>query len=127
MAADPNFAATPGTEVAQVTAANTARDGTGTVVTVLTAPASGTMVLRVVVKATGTTTAGMIRLFLYNGTNTRLYDEIPVLAITPTATVETFQAEVEYEDCILPNGWELRATTHNAETFNVIAFAGDFT
>lgn len=127
MSTDANYAATPGTEFAQVSAANTNRDGTGTVVTILTAPAAGSKIERIVVKAVGTTTAGMVRFYVYDGTNTRMFDEVPVTAITPSATVETFQAEVEYDDLILPNAWQLRASTHNAEVFNVIAFTGDFT
>jgi ketol-acid reductoisomerase len=122
MATNPAFFVTPKNASAQVTAANTARDGTGTIVTVLTADATGTKVHEVVVEATGTTTAGIVRLFLNDGTNTRLFDEVLVTAITPSATVATFRTARTYDNLVLPNTWSLRASTHNAETFNVIAF-----
>jgi hypothetical protein len=51
-------------------------------VDVLTGVAAGTKVFEVRVQATVTTTAGMVRLYYYDGTNTRLFDEIPVSAIT---------------------------------------------
>jgi hypothetical protein len=129
MASTPAFAATPKAALAQVSAANTNRDGTGTIVTVLTAGANGTRIERVKVKAVGATTAGMIRLYLNDGTNTRLLEEALVAAVTPSGIVETFEAEFDFsrpdQMLVLPNGWTLRASTHVAETFNVIAIGAD--
>ena len=130
MAVDPAFASTPGAEVTAIPAtANTNRDGTGTVTTCLTAGSSGTRVERIKVKATGTTTAGMIRVFLHNGTIFALHDEYPVTAITPSATVETWEADVLYGDTdplTIPTGWTIRISTHNAEAFHASIIAGDF-
>ncbi len=110
-----------------ISAANTNRDGTGTVVTVVTGALKGTLIELVRVKATGTTTAGMVRLFIHDGTNFRLYAEISVTAITPSATIQTFEAEyVPTKPLILPSGYSLRATTHNAESFTVLATGGDY-
>jgi len=109
---------TPGHAV--IATANAARDGTGTMGTVVTSPSTGMIVEVVRGKATGTTTAGMIRLFLHDGTNARLYKEIPVSAIVPSGTVESFEFEfVPLGGLILPPGWSLRASTHNAEEFAV--------
>jgi hypothetical protein len=127
MSATANYASTPATAVAQVTAANTNRDGTGTIVTVLTAGASGTRVDDVVITATGTTTAGMVRLYVHDGTNARLLREVSVTAITPSGTVSAFTSSIFNLQLLLKTGWSLRASTHNAETFNIIvARAGDF-
>lgn len=130
MATSPQFASTPRTAVAQVTAANTGRDGTGTIVSVITGGTNGTRIDSVQIVAAGTTTAGMVRLYLHDGTNTRVIDEIPVTAITPSATVQTFLTTRQYsltQPVILPSSsWSLRASTHNAETFNVFAIGGDF-
>lgn len=127
MATTANYANTPRAAVAQVTAANTARDGTGTIVTVFTAGTSGSRVDDIVITATGNTTAGMIRLFLHDGTNARLWMEIPVSAVTVSATVAGWTTSLLNQALILPNGWSLRASTHNAETFNVfVDRAGDF-
>jgi len=129
MAATPNFSATAQCGIAVISTANTARDGSGTLGTVLTAGASGSRVERVTIRATGTTTAGMIRLFVHDGTNARLIDEVPVPAITPSGTVPAFQVDVTFGDnrpLLLPNLFSLRASTNNAETFHVVAFGGSF-
>jgi len=112
-----------------VSAANTNRDGTGTVVTVLTAGTDGTRIRRITIKATGTTTAGMVRLFIHDGTNFRLWKEVIVTAITPSAAIETFEEIIELfgEDALsLPTTYSLRASTHNAETFHVTAEGGNY-
>ncbi len=122
----PIFTATAQSAMAQISTANTNRDGTGTIGTVLTAGASGTRIFRIYIKATGTTTAGMVRLYIHDGANYRLWREYQVTAITPTASTKTWEAEEVFYDFSIPTGYSLRASTHNAETFNVFAMAGDF-
>jgi hypothetical protein len=132
MAQIPQYASTPKVGIGQISTANTNRDGTGTIGTVFTAGASGSRIDRAVVSATGTTTAGMVRLFLHDGTNARLYCEMAVTAITPSGTTKAFNDTFEAVTTpdlfplVLPNGWSLRASTHNAESFNVTAVGGDF-
>jgi hypothetical protein len=131
MGINANYASTPRAALGQVSTANTARDGTGTLATIftagITAGSSGSRIDDIKIQATGTTTAGAVRLFLHDGTNARLYDEILVPAITPSTTVEAFSAMLVNQAIVLPNGWSLRASTNNAETFNVIVSrAGDF-
>ena len=127
MSSSAQYAATPRTAVAQVSTANTARDGTGTLATVFTAGASGSRIDDIAIIATGTTTAGMVRLFLHDGTNARLWREVAVSAITPSATVSPFSSLLGSLALVLQTGWSLRASTHNAETFNVLVTrAGDF-
>lgn len=127
MSVQAQYAAMPKTAVAQVTTANTARDGTGTIATVFTAGASGSRIDDVTITAVATTTAGMVRLFLHDGTNARLLREVAVSAITPSGTVAAFTASLTNLALVLQSGWSLRASTHNAETFNVcVTRAGDF-
>lgn len=130
MATNPNFSATLRTTVSQVSTANTNRDGTGTIVTCFTAGTNGSRIESVEVQATGTTTAGMVRLFLNDGTNTRLLREVPIPAITPSGTVPAFQIPLvfgDYVPLLLPtSSWSLRAATNNAETFNITVYGGDF-
>lgn len=127
-----NYVVTPKNGFIQVTAANSNRDGTGTLATVYTAAASaaGSRIDRIVVHAVGTTTAGMVRLFLANSgaSAIRLIREIPVVAITPSATQPAFSVEIVFDNgLIMENAATLRASTHNAETFNIIPIvAGDF-
>lgn len=126
MASGPAFSATPRIGTAALSAANTNRDGTGTIVDVLTGVAAGTRIEEVLIEATATTTAGVIRLFLYNGTTSVLFDEILVSAATPSGTVAAFRASRQYANLVLPSAsWKLQAATNNAETFNVIAYGGD--
>lgn len=132
MAAFGNYAAAPKTGLVTISTANTARDGTGTIGTVLTAPASGSRIDGVDIQATGTTTAGMIRLFVHNGTTAFLLTEIPVVATTPSATIPAWSVQIGSQNnlnfpLILGSGFSLRASTNNAESFNVITTqAGDF-
>jgi len=121
----PIFALTPTLNLAQVTTANPNRDGTGTIVDVVTGATEGTRVDKVYIRATGTTTTGMIRFFLYDGANTRLWKEVQVSAVTPSATVEAWNSSFA-TDLIVPTGNKLRASTEKSETFNIIAVGGSF-
>lgn len=125
MASNPQFTKTPLYAAALISAANTNRDGTGTVVSVLGPGANGGRIDRVVVKALGNTTAGMVRLFIHDGANTRPLTEIEVVAVTASASKAAFEAVVDL-DLVLPTGHTLRASTHNAENFMVSVFGGDF-
>jgi hypothetical protein len=127
MATAAQYAATVRTAQAQVSTANTNRNGTGTIVTVFTAGSSGSRIDDIYIVATGTTTAGVVRLFLNDGTNTYLWKEVLVPAITPSTTVSVFNAALLSQGLILANTWSLRASTNNAETFNIqVTRAGDF-
>ncbi len=132
MAATGNYAATPRCGIAQVSVANANRDGTGTLATVLTAGASGSRIDAIDLKAVGTTTAGAVRLFIHDGTNARLLTEQPVLAITPSATAPSWEAQLngntmsQIFPILLPTGYSLRASTEKAEVINVFAVGGDF-
>jgi hypothetical protein len=128
---EPIFVLTPRIAVVRISTANTNRDGTGTLGDVITGGTNGTRVDRIVIKATSTTTAGMVRLYLYDGTNTRLWDEVIVLAITPSGTVVSFKTVQQSPDLMSPlvvlaSGQKIQASTHNAESFDVTAFGGDF-
>lgn len=109
--------------------ANAGRDGSGTVGTVLTAGANGTRICRIQIKATVTTTAGMVRLYIYTGSVYYLWREVAVTAVTPSATVAAFESTVELlgeRALVLPTGYSLRASTENGENFNVVADGGDY-
>jgi hypothetical protein len=126
MASSPVFAVTPRINSATISTANTSRDGTGAVSTVMTGASTGTRVAEIVVKANGTTTAGMCRIFLNDGTNFYLFDEIAVPAVTPSASVQTARVLTTYANLILPSSsWSIRASTHNAESMTVTALGAD--
>lgn len=127
MATTPSFAATVRVGLGTLATADTARTGTPTnVVTVFTAGASGSRIDEVNIIATATTTAGVVRLWIYNGTTYYLFEEILVSPITPSTIISTFNTVLTFNNFMLPTGHSLRATTNNSEGFNVIAFGGDF-
>jgi hypothetical protein len=132
MAADPIFTATPVIGMVQIATANTARDGSGTLGTVITGGTNGTRITRVIVQAAGNTTAGIVRLFIGDNAGTpviRLWKEIQVTVATVSATVMGFTYTLELlgeRALILPAGYTLRAAPHNAEIFNVFAEGGNY-
>lgn len=127
MATQAQFVTTPQSAQVQISVANTARDGTGTLGTLYTAPATGTRVDDLYIKATGTTTAGMVRMFVSDGTNHRLVDEFAVSPITPSSTVASWSYRATNLGIVLESGWSLRFSTHNGEVFNVVMTrGGDF-
>lgn len=125
----PRFKDPGKTWVGQVSTANTNLDGSGTIATIVTAGSNGSLIEMVRVKAVVTTTAGMIRIFLHDGSNARLYKEISVTPATPSGTVQSFEAEFMPDldaPLVLQSGWSLRASTNNAETFNIFVTGGDY-
>lgn len=135
MATTAQFTAQPIIDIAQVSTANTNRDGTGTIVTVASGPSTaaaagvGKRITRVSVIATGSTTAGVIRFYLStdNGTTNRLVCERLVPAVTPSTSTTVFRTEVaELIGLMLVGGGSclLRASTNNAETFNIVVESG---
>jgi hypothetical protein len=130
MSINANYAGTPKNGVILVGGtANSNRDGTtGTYYTLITGAASGTRVDDISIRAIGTTTAGMLRIFLHNGTSGFLIGEIAVTAITPSATVKAWAADLLNESTILQNAsWSIRISTEKAESFHAsVTRAGDF-
>jgi hypothetical protein len=84
----PIYSGTPNVAWGTVATANTAKDGTGTVVTVFTAGADGGRCDYVRARALGTNIATVLRVFINNGSsnavaaNNTLFTEITVAATT---------------------------------------------
>ncbi|HYG53370.1 MAG TPA: hypothetical protein VD905_20875 [Flavobacteriales bacterium] len=113
---------TDNTGMVLISTANTNLDGTGTLGTVLTAASSGTLIRTITIKAIGTTTKGMVRLYIEDsgGTNTDIVAEIEIPAVIPSGTRQAFSTVLEV-DYVLENTYKLRVSTQNAESFVVIA------
>jgi hypothetical protein len=109
----------------QIATANTNRDGTGTLGTLSIGVGSGKRLGRLTIQAAGTTTAGVIRFFLSTdgGTTKRLVLEVLVTALTPSTTIAAFRQMIaDFNGFVLANtNHILYVSTHNAETFNVVA------
>lgn len=138
MSASPQWVGLIKTGVANISSANTNRDGTGTMSTVLTAGTNGSLITAILLQSAGAVsvaiTAGMIRLYIDNGAGViRLFKEVPVVAGTPTASVAGWSAMLTPANGHLPAGglrlapgYILKAATQVAESFNVVADYGDF-
>lgn len=119
----PIFGGTPISPTGTVSVANANRDGTtGTYATVYTAGADGAIITSVIIKATVTTTAGLVRLFV----NNELIWEEPITALTVSATQFGFEANVGRLIILAPNA-VLTANTEKAETFKITAQGFSYT
>ncbi len=135
MASSPTFGSTPRGVYCQVSTADTSRTSPTNQATLITAVAAGTLVTRITAVATGTTTAGVIRLWESNdgGTTKRLLEEILVAAITPGTSAAVWMGRFRSASLSQPlvmgasTNNVLYVTTNNTETFNVFAEGFDLT
>lgn len=126
----PIFAITPVIWKGNVSAANTARDGTGTIVTIGTGGTNGTRIEEIVVKATGDPADSVVTIFLHDGTNYFLWDEFDIGDPTAaSATVPGYRESRTYRNLVVPSGWSIRAAITVALTAGVavvFALGGDY-
>lgn len=117
------------TAVAIISTANSNLNGSGTIVDLAAGYYPGSIVNKIIIKAQGSTTQGMIRLFHYiPPSSNRLFREIPVPAITQSAQDETVIAIINEPFFLVGSGtYKLKVSTEKAETFIVIAECMDFT
>jgi ABC-type enterobactin transport system permease subunit len=132
MATTPNFVGTPRHWTGRITAANTARDGTGTIVDIVPVHATlGRKIERIEITAEVATLAGTVVLYVHDGTNFRIWREVAVTAITPNATgTASFSAQIDLSApsqlMVLEAGQRLGAAPTQANAFNVRAIGGEF-
>jgi hypothetical protein len=126
MSTTPQFASTVKTGVVSIGTADTSRTAPTNVGTLFSAGSNGSRVDEIDIVATGTTTSGVVRIFVYNGSTYYLLREVLVSAITPSTTVAVFSSTLVFSNLVIPTSYSIRVTTNNAETFHVTAFGGDF-
>lgn len=133
MATSAQYAATPVLGSANLTTADTSLTAPTTVSTILTAGASGTRIDYIEIMGVATTVASLINLFVYDGTNYILWQQVPVSAVTTSTTTPSFTANLSSNvnsnvmPLTIPTGYSLRATTTVTQTgVRVIAYGGNF-
>lgn len=133
MATSAQYASTPVFGSANLTTADTSLTAPTTVGTVLTAGASGTRIDYIDLQGVATTVAGLINLFVFDGTNYILWQQVPVQAVTSSTTAPAFASALSSNSHAnimplnLPTGYSLRATTSVAQTgLRVTAYGGNF-
>lgn len=135
MAQDPAFASVVSLGAAILGNAETSLTVPTTASTVLTAGASGAKVEEIVIHAvttslTPTTVAGLVYIFIHDGTTAHLFDTIPVTAVTANATTTPpFRTSRTYTNLMLEATWTLRASNSiagNANLLKITAIGGDY-
>lgn len=142
MAADAAFASTVNNGSQLLGTAETNLQVPTTTSTVITAGANGTKIEEIVIDATttglgATTVAGLVYVFLYDGSTYHLYDTVTVRAITGSATAAPYRSlpsdfasgVSRPVNLFLKSGWSLRASQSiagNASVLKISAFGGDF-
>lgn len=119
---NPIYSRTADVQWGTISAANTAKDGTGTVVTVFTADATeGGRIERVKVRALGTNVATVMRFFVNNGStnataaNNSLIFEATIAATTLSEVAALVDNDIKFPDPIsLPAGYKLNVTIGTA-------------
>lgn len=133
MSTTAQYASTPIVGTALLTTADTSLTAPTTVGTVLSAGSSGSRIDYIEVMGVATTVAGLINLFIFDGTTYHLWQQIPVQAVTTSTTTPSYTAVISSNSnanvmpLTLPTGYSLRATTTVAQTgVKVIAYGGNF-
>jgi len=119
--------------VTTVTSDSPMRAGTGNnFATILTAGANGTRVDRIVLTSQGTSVAGQLLLFIYDGATNWFFKELTIAAVVASTTLAAATTELIRTDglpiCALPSGYSLKCcvTVTQTNALNVSAFGGDF-
>ena len=133
MSTSAQYASTPKFGSATLTTADTSLTAPTTVGTIVTAGASGTRIDYIDIQGVATTVAGLINLFVYDGTTYVLWQQVPVIAITSSTTAPAFATTLSSNShanimpLTLPTGYSLRAAASVAQTgVRVTAYGGDF-
>lgn len=116
----PGFSRVGDIQWSTLTAANTAKDGTGTVATIFTADTQmGGLVDKVVVMPVGTNIQTVLRIFINNGSsnavagNNTLYKDITIPATTLSETTQLGAIEITL-NLALPPGYKLNCALGTA-------------
>lgn len=133
MATTAQYASTPKIGSALLTTADTSLTAPSTVGTVFTAGSSGSRIDYIDVQGVATTTATLVNLFIFDGTNYFLYNQVPVQAVTSSNTAPAFSVAISSNShpnilpINLPSGHSLCATTSVVQTgVRVTALGGDY-
>jgi hypothetical protein len=129
MATQPNYAGTVNNGAALLGAAETSLTAPTTTSTVFTAGASGSKVEQISVTAIATTVAGVVYVFLHDGTNYRLFDVLAISANTASTSLVPYTVTKTYDNLLIKTGWTVRMSQSIAGNANLLvahAAGGDF-
>lgn len=125
MATSPTFAATPNVGSGLIPATlDTSLTAPTNVTTIVTGGANGTKVEELIFQAVGTTVAGNVNVFLYDGSNYHLYDQVLLTATTSSTTAVAFRTNRQYANLVVPNTWTLKVTGTIAGNQSMVKVTG---
>ena len=128
----PIFALVPETKIVTVTTATTDRTGATTtnLAELLTAGTDGTKITQIGAKVAGDNTACLVLIFITDtaGANPKLYDELALLAVTPSTSLASARISIPYSDLQLKSGQKVLVGTTVAQAagVNIFAIKGDY-
>lgn len=95
-------------------------DGQGTVEELIKAGENGTLIKHVIIKAQNTTSLGMIRFFLYDGSGyPKLIQEVPVSVVKPSGRDYSFYRIIPFNLNLAPDT-SLMVSSETGDVFNLI-------
>lgn len=133
----PIFTLTPNCSSSNIAAANTARDGSGTLVTSFTAGANGSLLSKITFTSSQATAAAssarVMRIFITDnaGANPRLRSEVVLPAVTASAAGIGATVQVVFTDGIVLRTGQIVKTSQSvyagvADNTDVFAEGGDY-
>jgi hypothetical protein len=132
MSTSAQYASTPRFGSAILTTANNSLTAPSNTI-IVTAGSSGTRIDYIDIQGVANTSAGVVNLFVYDGTNYILWNQVPIQAVTQSNTTPAFMTTLSSNGnanimpLTLPTGYSLRAATMVAQTgVRVTAYGGDF-
>jgi hypothetical protein len=113
MAAAPAYAATPVAWTGLVPGtADTSFTAPTNQTTLGTAGSNGTKITEINIIPVGTVAAGLVNVFLYDGSTYHLWDSYLIAVGTVNTTTQPVRQVFTYDNLVLPtNSWSLRVTT----------------
>lgn len=129
MALNAQFTASVRCDLSTLSAANTAVNGTGSLVTNFTSGASGSRIERITVKAQSATTSGVIRFFICTGATNMLLFEMPVWTPSGAETFNETYCQINFPKLfpiLLPANYTIKSAQTVTQTMNIIVAGGDY-
>jgi hypothetical protein len=106
--------------------ARTVITGTTGLTQLTTTSTNGTRIDAITVKAQGTSVAGLLDIWVYNGTTSYLYDEIAISAVTANTTVAATANTITYTMLTIPPTYQLFTSQTVSSNVTVYAFGGEY-
>ena len=100
--------------------------GTANLTQLTATSTNGTRVDAITVKAQGNSTAGLLDIWIYNGTSSYLYDEIAYGTVTANTTTVSNVATNTYTTLTLPPTYQLYVSQQVSSNVSVFAFGGTY-